>query len=574
MKNLVPIASAFILLALPVTAQIVVDGPDDCVSGVAGESVTASFTVIGSEEDQTVNWSLVESSFPEGADFDYSETISPGTTTVDVTWNTTPYDVGEYWCEINFTDNGNPPLTTSVEACFQINGEVSDEILGGAGQFNVYSTRHLTITNAQTAGRIGARKNFFISNSQIAYGDVAADVDSMACGRAVHAAHGVLQAGNIVAGLHLNHLEDTFYLANGTQAPRVDEDAWDHDAMVDALRANSATYGAMSPTGTATEDGFGNLTLAGSGSNPEIFLVTDEQLEDASHVTVSADQDANVLINVEGGRVSPSNFGFELDGVEANRVLFNMFEAYQVNFSEADLKASILAPDCKMFISNISVSGNMVGRWMELSSMDAQGDLLTGTIPSTTPFTFTQPMQELADTLPHNLVVRALTPGDKVNLEYAPISEGGALQVNFEGSKVREYRANKIAMVTFGGGLQVADVSLGGAFDLPVHYLEDGPLAGADVFGLEREGYDTTRRGIASIEVLSNDLAGSAGLDHSSVQIVTSPKNGFARVMPRDGRLWYAWTPSKTGFSGDSLEYVVYDNNGVAAEPVLVRLQP
>jgi hypothetical protein len=199
---------------------------------------------------------------------------------------------------------------------------------------------------------------------------------------------------------------------------------------------------------------------------------------------------------------------------------------------------------------------------------------LTGTIPSTTPFTFTQPMQELADTLSHNLVVRALTPGDRVNLKYAPVSEGGALRVNFEGSKTREYRAKKIAMVTFGGGLQAADVSLGGAFDLPVHYLEDGPLAGADVFGLEREGYDTTRRGIASLDVLSNDLAGSSGIDQGSVQIVTPPKNGIARVMPRDGKLWYAWTASKSGVPADSLEYVVFDNNGVASEPVLVHILP
>jgi hypothetical protein len=183
-------------------------------------------------------------------------------------------------------------------------------------------------------------------------------------------------------------------------------------------------------------------------------------------------------------------------------------------------------------------------------------------------------MQELADTLPHNLVVRALTPGDRVNLKYAPVSEGGALRVNFEGSKTREYRAKKIAMVTFGGGLQAADVSLGGAFDLPVHYLEDGPLAGADVFGLEREGYDTTRRGIACIDVLGNDLAGSAGIDRGSVQIVTPPKGGVARVMPRDGKLWYAWTASKSGVPADSLEYVVFDNNGVASEPVLVHILP
>ena len=556
------------------TAPIVVDSPDGCVSGLAGESVSVSYTVIGPEGDQTVDWFIGENSLPEGFDFDFEETLSPGVTSATFTWNTTQYDAGEYWCQIHFTDNGNPPLTTSVEACFQINGEPSDEILGEAGQFNVYSTRQLTITNAQVSGRIGARNNFFISNSQIAYGDVAADVDSMACGRAVHAANGVLQAGNIVAELHLNNLENTFHLANSTQAPRVDPEAWDHDAMVSSLYANSATYGAMTPTGAAQEDGFGNLTLMGSGANPEIFLITDNQLEDASRVIVRADEDANVLINVEGGRVSPSNFGFELEGVAANRVLLNMFEAYEVDFSHTDLKASVLAPDCVTYVTNIAVSGNIVGRWMELLNMDAQGDLLVGSIPTTTPFTFSQPMEELKDTLTHNLVVKALTPGDKVSLKYAPVSEGGALLVNFEGAKVRSYRPKKVAMVTFGGGIQATDVSFGGSFDLPVHYLEDGPLAGADIFSLTREGYDTTRRGFAALDVLGNDLAGSSGLDQRSLRIVTPPKNGIARVMPKDGTLWYAWAETKTGVPADSLEYVIYDNNGVASAPVLVNIRP
>ena len=579
-RGIVPSTLALITLTLLAAAQlgdeentapIVVNGPDGCVGGVAGESVSASFTVIGPEGDQTVDWFIAEDNFPEGADFDYEESVSPGTTTTTVTWNTTQYDAGEYWCQIDFIDNGNPPLTTSANVCFEVNLSESDEILGDAGQFNVYSTRQLTIENAQVSGRIGAEKNFFISQATIAYGDVPADVDSMASGRVVWAESGVLQNGNIVAELHLDHLEDTFHLANSTEEPRVDDDAWDHEAMSAALYMNSATYGAMLPTGLVTEDGFGNLTLMGSGQNPEIFLVTDDQLEDASHVAVTADPDANVLINVEGGRVSPSNFGFEVHGTSANRVLLNMFEAWEIDFSQTSLNASILAPDSGAYISNIAVSGNIVARWIELLNMDAQGDLLIGSIPSTNSFTYSLPMQSLGDTLLHNLVVLPIELGDEVNISRQTLDGEASFQVKFESSKARSYRADKIARITLANGFKPEHVELGDTLGVPVHFLEDGPLGGDDLISLSREGVDTSQRGLHLLELLGNDLAGTSGMDAGSLRVVSSPEHGVVRTIPGTGQVWYAW-PDDKDWQRDRFQYVVQDNNGVTSQRVSVLI--
>ena len=554
------------------TAPIVVDGPEGCVGGVAGDTVSVTYTVIGPEDDQTiVGWDISEDNFPAGADLHAITDQSLGIYTATLEWNTTQYDAGEYWCLMTFTDNGNPPLSTSVEACFEINATESDEILGDAGQFNVYSTRQLTIENAQVSGRIGAEKNFFISQSSIAYGDVPADVDSMASGRAVWAESGVLNNGNIVAELHLDHLENTFHLANSTEEPRVDDDAWDHEAMSAALYMNSATYGAMLPTGLVTEDGFGNLTLMGSGQNPEIFLVTDDQLEDASHVAVTADPDANVLINVEGGRVSPSNFGFEVHGTSANRVLLNMFEAWEIDFSQTSLNASILAPDSGAYISNIAVSGNIVARWIELLNMDASGDLLVGSIPSTNSFTYSLPMQSLGDTLLHNLVVLPIELGDEVNISRQTLDGEASFQVKFESSKARSYRADKIARITLANGFKPEHVELGDTLGVPVHFLEDGPLGGDDLISLSREGVDTSQRGLHLLELLGNDLAGTSGMDAGSLRVVSSPEHGVVRTIPGTGQVWYAW-PDDKDWQRDRFQYVVQDNNGVTSQRVSVLI--
>ena len=553
------------------TPPIVVDAPAGCVTGEAGESISATVTAIGPEEDQLVDWFIGENNFPEGYDFDFEESIEGGSTTITLTWNTTAYDAGEYAVMLDFVDNGNPPLTTSVEVCFSVESSTPEGVLGGAGQFNVYSTRQLTINNASIAGRIGAEKNLFISEAAIAYGDVPADVDSMASGRAVWAESGVLNNGNIVAELHLDHLESSFTLANSTQEPRVDEDAWDHEAMSAELFALSATYGAMLPTGSVTEDGYGNLTMSGSGSNPEIFLVTDGQLEEASHITVSAAPDANVLINVEGGRVSPSNFGFEVQGTSANRVLMNFFEAWQIDFSETDLNASLLAPESEAYISNINVSGNIVARWIELLHMNAAGDLLTGSYPSTTEFTYSMPMQAMRNTLKHNLVLRPLEPGHNVKLGRHTQALGDSIKVKFANGASRDYRADKVAMITIGNGMTSDEVTIEGALEVPIHYLEDGPLGGEDLFSLSREGADLTRPGVLPLDLLSNDLAGSMGLDVSSLRIVNPPQHGVVRRISGTSMVWYAWSADK-GWENDRFQYVVQDNDGNTSKRVEVLI--
>ena len=550
---------------------IVVDAPAGCVTGEAGESISATVTVIGPEEDQLVDWFIGENNFPEGYDFDLEESIEDGSTTITLTWNTTAYDAGEYAVMLDFVDDGNPPLTASVEVCFSVESSSPEGVLGEAGQFNVYSTRQLTINNSSIAGRIGAEKNLFISEASIAYGDVPADVDSMASGRAVWAANGVLSNGNIVAELHLDHLEDSFSLANSTQEPRVDEDAWDHEAMSADLFALSATYGAMLPTGSVTEDGYGNLTMSGTGSNPEVFLVTDRQLEEASYITVSADPDVNVLINVEGGRVSPSNFGFEVQGTSPNRVLMNFFEAWQIDFSETDLNASLLAPESEAYISNINVSGNIVARWAELLHMNAAGDLLTGSYPSTTEFTYSMPMQAMRDTLKHNLVLRPLEPGHNVKLGRHNQVLGDSIKVKFANGASRDYRADKVAMITIGNGMTSDEVTIEGALEVPIHYLEDGPLGGDDLFSLSREGVDLTRPGVLPLELLSNDLAGSMGLDVSSLRIVNPPQHGVVRRISGTSMVWYAWSADKD-WENDRFQYVVQDNDGNTSKRVEVLI--
>jgi hypothetical protein len=96
-------------------------------------------------------------------------------------------------------------------------------------------------------------------------------------------------------------------------------------------------------------------------------------------------------------------------------------------------------------------------------------------------------------------------------------------------------------------------------------------LGGNDRISLEREEADYTVGGVLSLDVLKNDLAGTCGLDASSVRIVNSPRNGIARFVPATGQIMYAWRGDKAWVQ-DRFQYIVHDNNGVSTQRVEVLI--
>jgi hypothetical protein len=72
------------------------------------------------------------------------------------------------------------------------------------------------------------------------------------------------------------------------------------------------------------------------------------------------------------------------------------------------------------------------------------------------------------------------------------------------------------------------------------------------------------------MELFSNDLAGSSGLDIGSFQVVKRPEHAVVRFDAASGQVRYLWDASK--WSSDSFEYTVLDGNGVRSAPIEVRI--
>jgi hypothetical protein len=93
--------------------------------------------------------------------------------------------------------------------------------------------------------------------------------------------------------------------------------------------------------------------------------------------------------------------------------------------------------------------------------------------------------------------------------------------------------------------------------------MHDAPTATDD---WETTAYDED----VEIDVLANDLDGTAGIDPGSVQILTQPAHGSAAADPATGVVTYS--PNGTYSGSDSFTYRVADDDGVSSNDASVDI--
>ena len=419
------------------------------------------------------------------------------------------------------------------------------------------------IRTSHIYGTVAAGNDLYVETSNLGLGVSPEETDSMIADRDMHAQIGLLDHGNVVAGNALN-IAPTFGIAGGTLAPRI-EDVIDFDAVLDYVSSLTTTMGALSPTGTV-EVSQDNLVLsAHNGIATEIFLVSAAQLEAARDVTIDVDAGSNVIVNIEGGNLSPVQFGVRLHDISPDKVLFNAFEASEIYIADVNFDGSLFAQTGDVEIEEIDVAGQLVaGGDISLQTTRVFGELFSGDLESFLPFMGGLSVQEPSDVLLHNLV---LTPGESGDVF---VSHSGSSLIVTVNGLTRHFRFSKIDSLTFAGVSDMTNVEVEQGLELDIHLLEQQPLGGQDVFMLDQFDVPETGRGMINMDLFSNDLAGSSGLDIGSFQVVKRPEHAVVRFDAKSGLVRYLWDASK--WSSDSFEYTVLDGNGVRSAPVEVRV--
>jgi hypothetical protein len=134
-------------------------------------------------------------------------------------------------------------------------------------------------------------------------------------------------------------------------------------AAFNYLRGRADAWAGLAPTGATAytpTDVRWAITLAGPDPAFNVFTVDGSKLSAASSFTINAPASATVLVNVTGASGKMENFGFFLNGVSRQRVLFNFPQYTSLRLNSIGVMGSVLAPRAAVDFAGGNLDGTLV----------------------------------------------------------------------------------------------------------------------------------------------------------------------------------------------------------------------
>ena len=243
---------------------------------------------------------------------------------------------------------------------------------------------------------------------------IAAGEDVVVCGGLLRMRHGTLVNGQAVYQRILD-LDKTVVFPNSIVDIR-QADIFPDEDVRRALRHQSVSLGVLPANGSVAIYG-PHIQLTGTRSGLNVFRLQKVQLEAASQVVVDIPSGAAALINVEGGFWDQSHWSLQLQGVPASRVLLNAYEGTHLTLTNSQLGASLLAPRAVVDMDMMGVSGNIIGRYVNMTRAHTLGQRLVGDEWRNTNGAFFEPDEDGVDEATYSLVWPEENPGEQIELQ-------------------------------------------------------------------------------------------------------------------------------------------------------------
>jgi len=251
-----------------------------------------------------------------------------------------------------------------------------------AGDFNIFVLGSLSLQTTSTQGRIaaggGATFQSYSVGTALTQTSPARNV--LVAGTVLTYTSGTVGGGNIVYGTSASLTGVTI-----TQGTARRGSALDFADASQYLKRASNNWGKLAANGTTTVQSYtGSPTVAikleGRDPRTNIFAVKGEDLARAHALAIQAPSGSTVLVNVSGTRAQMQNFGITLSGVTRQSVLYNFYEATQLQIGSIGVEGSVLAPAAAVAFSG-RLNGSLVAGSVSGSGA-AQWYAFTGCLPT------------------------------------------------------------------------------------------------------------------------------------------------------------------------------------------------
>ncbi len=262
--------------------------------------------------------------------------------------------------------------------------------LGTAGQFNTFIFEDFVGSASDTQGKLAVGGNATLQSYDVGLTVASPAKDVLVVGNDLTYKDGEVHGNAVVGGnAKLNGTTITGTLSKNQGTLPVDfatEEAY--------LKALSQDLSEIIPTGTA-QNQWGGLQLAGDGNSKlQVFNVNGSDLNSATWMQLQGlASDATVVFNVSGDVSGFNNMGmWALDAIK-NKVLFNFYEAKNVNIGSVAVLGSILAPFADIKTSDgaviwgTTIAKSWTGSAQQNSTATAQQNDITfkGELPTPVP---------------------------------------------------------------------------------------------------------------------------------------------------------------------------------------------
>lgn len=284
------------------------------------------------------------------------------------------------WSVGNLNNAASATLTITVKVNLE-NVNTSAFNLGVAAGFNLFVLEDLNQPSSDTEGKVAVGRDANLANYSI--GDKLPNSngaeDVFVVGRDLYFQSGAIIGGNVVYGNATNLPIFPVSITGGTL--RHDPLAIDFVGAANHLTSLSTQLSNYTTNGTTTFQWSG-LTLQGSDPFLNVFSVTGANLSDASNLVINAPTGSVVLVNIDGNNIH-WNGGLSVNGTAKNNVMFNFYEATNLEIVGIGILGSVLAPFADVDFASGVINGQMICK-----SMSGQGQFnlaqFIGNIPSET----------------------------------------------------------------------------------------------------------------------------------------------------------------------------------------------
>ncbi|MCF8413873.1 MAG: choice-of-anchor A family protein, partial [Melioribacteraceae bacterium] len=261
------------------------------------------------------------------------------------------------WTVGNLSNGSSATLTITGTVDYLV-FETTAFNLGPAADYNLFVLNDLDQPSSDTEGRVAVGRNATLSNYSVAdkLPNSNGTDDVLVVGRKLTFSSGRVFSGNVVYG----RFKDM------TSRVSVDEGTIRQDTVVDFpasrtyLRGLSNQLKGYSTNGNTLYEYNGVFC---TGQNPflNVFSVNGDSLSASNNFEITVPNGAVVVVNINKNDISWSG-GLEVHGTDISNVIYNFYQARNLEILRIDVTGSILAPKANVnFISGVQ-NGQMIAK--------------------------------------------------------------------------------------------------------------------------------------------------------------------------------------------------------------------